>query len=195
MHAWLDTPLFYRLTQRVLAPGAKDYILNKLYPLLPTAAHAGRLLDVGCGPVSTLRRMVAGAVALDLNPSYALPSVTRGPNIVATACRLPFADNAFDLVWSGGLLHHLNEGDVRAALAEMQRVTRRGGRVVVFDAVLPTSAWQSPMAYAIRKVGRGNHMRSEAALRELLPDSRWKCERIVYSRTGLEGVFAMTHKE
>lgn len=50
--------------------------------------------------------------------------------------RLPFADDSFDAVTiSFGLR---NVGDVDAALAEMRRVTRHGGRVVVCEFSHPT---------------------------------------------------------
>lgn len=47
------------------------------------------------------------------------------------ATRLPFADDTFDLTTCQTLLIHLREPSV--ALAEMQRVTRPGGRVVVAE--------------------------------------------------------------
>ena len=54
------------------------------------------------------------------------------------ATRLPFADGAFDAVTiSFGLR---NVGDTAAALAEMRRVTRHGGRLVVCEFSHPTWA-------------------------------------------------------
>ena len=43
--------------------------------------------------------------------------------------RLPFADNSFDVVMSAHLLEHLQ--DPGAALAEMMRVTRPGGAIIL----------------------------------------------------------------
>ena len=57
------------------------------------------------------------------------------PFVAGDATRLPFADAAFDAVTiSFGLR---NVSDVAGALAEMRRVTRPGGRVVICDFCLP----------------------------------------------------------
>jgi ubiquinone/menaquinone biosynthesis C-methylase UbiE len=47
----------------------------------------------------------------------------------ADAEQLPFADESFDLVFSWGVIHH--SSDMDRALAELVRVTRRGGEVVL----------------------------------------------------------------
>jgi ubiquinone/menaquinone biosynthesis C-methylase UbiE len=47
----------------------------------------------------------------------------------ADAEQLPFADESFDLVFSWGVIHH--SSDMDRALAELVRVTRRGGDVVL----------------------------------------------------------------
>ncbi|NIU60939.1 MAG: methyltransferase domain-containing protein, partial [Pseudomonas stutzeri] len=44
--------------------------------------------------------------------------------------RLPFPDATFDVVFSHEVLEHV--ADDRACVAEMVRVTRPGGRIVVF---------------------------------------------------------------
>ena len=57
------------------------------------------------------------------------------PKVAADALRLPFADGSFDAVTvSFGLR---NMSDTVAALAEMRRVTRPGGRLVVCEFSTP----------------------------------------------------------
>src|SRR5262249_58491577 len=53
------------------------------------------------------------------------------------AAALPFLDASFDLVMCRGALHHF--ADPTAAITEMGRVCRRGGRVVVADMVAPNA--------------------------------------------------------
>jgi len=53
------------------------------------------------------------------------------------ACALPYASERFDLVMAAHLLEHLP--DPAAALAEMVRVTRPGGQMILF--VTPRSLW------------------------------------------------------
>ena len=102
--------------------------------------HAGRLvLDLAAGTgVSTAELAVSGAraVACDfslgmLRAGHRRSDRRRLPFIAGDALALPFADGVFDAVSiSFGLR---NVADVDAALAEMARVTRPGGRLVVCE--------------------------------------------------------------
>jgi len=56
--------------------------------------------------------------------------------VAGDATRLPFRDGAFDAVTMSFGLRNVNDPD--AALAEMLRVTRRGGRLVVCEFSQPT---------------------------------------------------------
>jgi ubiquinone/menaquinone biosynthesis C-methylase UbiE len=55
--------------------------------------------------------------------------------VCGDAHRLPFADRSFDLVTSRACPHHF--ADIRAAVAEMERVLRRGGRLGIADGTVP----------------------------------------------------------
>jgi len=119
--------------------------------------------------------------------SFALMS---GLGIVARATTLPLPSQTFDSAWCFGLLHHLPDDEVDLALNELQRVTKPGGRSVVFDGVLPTPG-SGVAAKLIRAIDRGRWMRSRVALEELLGHTGpWDCEPVRYSMWGLEGVFA-----
>ena len=60
---------------------------------------------------------------------------------------LPFEDNTFDLVITVAALHHVATTEaVRATLIEMVRVTRPGGRLVVWDHNPRNPYWRSLMA-------------------------------------------------
>lgn len=103
------------------------------------------VLDVGCGAgeVSIELARLAGpegrACAVDV--SEAMIAAARaaaekaGVSIdlrVASAYSLPFPDANFDVVRAERVFQHLD--DPARALAEMLRVTRRGGRILVVDA-------------------------------------------------------------
>lgn len=103
-----------------------------------------RLLDSGCGPgiVSTaLARQVAHVDGVDLTPAMIALGEQRAKteglhNVrfqVADMSSLPFDDATFDGAVTRYTVHHLD--DPLAALSEMVRVTRAGGRVVALDAV------------------------------------------------------------
>jgi demethylmenaquinone methyltransferase/2-methoxy-6-polyprenyl-1,4-benzoquinol methylase len=101
-----------------------------------------KLLDLAAGTgTSTEPFTDAGVLAVPCDFSLGMLRVGRRrrqdlPFVAGDATRLPFADGAFDAVTiSFGLR---NVGDAAAALAEMRRVTRHGGRLVVCEFSHPT---------------------------------------------------------
>ncbi|MGH7304030.1 MAG: methyltransferase domain-containing protein [Candidatus Rokuibacteriota bacterium] len=93
-----------------------------------------RVLEIGCGTGEFTHRVArAGAqlTALDLSAELlakARARVDRGARFVqGNAQELPFPTGAFDTVYGCSILHHL---DPPAALAEVRRVLRPGGRLV-----------------------------------------------------------------
>ena len=100
----------------------------------------GRALDVGCGTGVLAARLAArGYEVSGIDPSEGMLEVMRAehPDVEAhrgSGAELPFDDESFDLVLTVAALHHIAEPRaVRATLAEMARVTRPGGRIVVWD--------------------------------------------------------------
>lgn len=84
-------------------------------------------LDVATGGGHVARRLrEAGCEVVSVDPAPGMR-----PTVVAPAEHLPFADGSFDVVACRIAAHHFD--DVRAALAEMARVSRE--RVVVQDNV------------------------------------------------------------
>ena len=84
-------------------------------------------LDVATGGGHVARRLrEAGCEVVSVDPAPGMR-----PTVVAPAEHLPFADRSFDVVACRIAAHHFD--DVRAALAEMARVSRE--RVVVQDNV------------------------------------------------------------
>ena len=98
--------------------------------------HRPCTLEAGCGTAlasSILGRdQNAAAVCIDHDVRPLQLARTRDPSllaVVADATRLPFCDDAIDLVFSSSTLEHLP--DPRAAVAEMRRVCRTAGHVFV----------------------------------------------------------------
>jgi SAM-dependent methyltransferase len=106
------------------------------------------VLDVACGAAHAAEQVaphVRQVVGLDLTPTLLSVGADRLRSAGITnvllqegnANDLPFADASFDLVVCRGSLHHFPKPDQPAA--EMARVCRPGGRVVVSDMVAPTA--------------------------------------------------------
>ena len=186
----LQLPWVYRLQMAILAPGAEVLLVRRLAGLVAQLPPAVRLLDVGCGPQSWLSHLALHPVGADVSLSYLREYAAAGnAAVVASADALPLASESFDGVWSLGLLHHLPDRVAATAVIEMIRACKPAGYVAVFDAVLPHAGWRRPLASAIRHFDRGKFMRSESALRALLPaELEWRGDRFTYAGTGLEGI-------
>ena len=93
-----------------------------------------RVLDVGCGVgtyTAAFLRETPHVFGVEIERERALEARGRAAGVVQSPGeRLPFADAAFDVVFSHEVLEHV--ADDRACAAEMVRVVRPGGRIVVF---------------------------------------------------------------
>ncbi|MDQ3905416.1 MAG: demethylmenaquinone methyltransferase [Actinomycetota bacterium] len=129
----------YDLTNTVLSFGQDKWW--RRCTRIAVAAKAGeRVLDLAAGTaVSTVEFARAGAWSVAADFSLGMLRAGRHrqvPLVGADAMALPFADGVFDAVTiSFGLR---NVADPDAALAEMARVTRPGGRLVICEFSLPT---------------------------------------------------------
>jgi demethylmenaquinone methyltransferase/2-methoxy-6-polyprenyl-1,4-benzoquinol methylase len=133
----------YDITNDVLSMG-QDRRWRQQVTKAVDARPGDKVLDLAAGTgTSSLPFTEAGALAVPCDFSLGMLTVgkQRLPQLGFTAgdaMRLPFADNAFDAVTiSFGLR---NVADPGVALAEMLRVTRPGGRLVVCEFSHPTWA-------------------------------------------------------
>ncbi|BCL61009.1 hypothetical protein DGMP_17020 [Desulfomarina profundi] len=185
----LNSPFVYQMAQNILAPGAQFILCRKLNNLHETLiAKPGPILDIGCGPASWLWKVNLKPIGLDIQHEYsnAFQQVTNVA-VTGSALLLPFKKNSFGAVFSLGVLHHLKDNDVAVMVQEMLRVCRPGGNLVVMDAVLPQRKALRPLAELIRNLDRGQYMRHEEKIKDLLkPIGKWKFIRYTYTLTGLE---------
>lgn len=108
------------------------------------AVQAGeRVLDVGAGTGSSTEGLArAGGYAVGVDSSLGMLAAGRQarpelPLLAGDALALPFADAGFDAVTISFALRNL--ADPVAALRELRRVTRPGGRLVVCEFSHPTN--------------------------------------------------------
>ena len=97
------------------------------------AAQPGeRILDLGCGDGQlTLRLVATGATVQGVDASAQMVAAARSRGVAveeAAAESLPYADSAFDAVFSNAALHWVRDQD--AMLAQVRRVLKPGGRFV-----------------------------------------------------------------
>lgn len=151
-------------SQREYIPGLGKHWLLPLYDVvhhvfglrpihqemvaLARLADGHRVLDVGCGTGNLLRttgKQRPGVVLTGLDPDpRALARAGRKAGRAGLEVRLdhgfaqelPHPDDSFDRVFSSLMLHHLNSASKDALLAEVRRVLRPDGLLVLADAVL-----------------------------------------------------------
>jgi SAM-dependent methyltransferase len=127
-----DAAAYDRLTGWLLG-SFHDGIAADIAATMPSGAS---VLDVGCGPGHLTRRLAAlgfDATGIDLDPAMIERATARGGGHYAAAdvASLPFDDGVFDLVVSTLSMHHWT--DTHAGLAEIGRVVRPEGRVLIWD--------------------------------------------------------------
>jgi SAM-dependent methyltransferase len=97
--------------------------------------EGARVLDIGCGLGAYVRRIgdfTGQAYGIDIDAPRVVEGAQNGVARLAVALSesLPFADGVFDGVLLNEVIEHV--GNDRDTLREALRVTRRGGRIVIF---------------------------------------------------------------
>lgn len=138
----------YDVAVEMLFFGTADIMRRQVIPevtrFLPSGR--GRMLDVGCGTGRTILQVASALPELritgaDLSPYYlevARENCARHPNTAffeANGEELPFRDGYFDVVTSTFVMHELPRSVRRQAFAEMHRVLRPGGLLLVEDSL------------------------------------------------------------
>lgn len=153
-----------KMSQRDYIPGLGKHFLSPLYDVvhhvfglhpvhlemiaLAAPRDGQRVLDVGCGTGNLLRSTGrrhprVELVGLDPDPQAVARAGRKARRAGLTmrldrgfAQELPYPDGSFDRVFSSLMLHHLDGPSKDALLAEVRRVLRPEGVLVLADAVL-----------------------------------------------------------
>lgn len=145
-----STDGYDRFMGRYSVPLARQFV--KSIPL----AKGDAVLEIGCGPGALTKELVAllgaeSVSAIDPSPPFLKECARRIPGIaaeIASAEAIPFADQAFDAVFSQLVIHFIQ--DLPQAGREIVRVTRPGGWVSV-------CTWNTARMELINLVPRAAH--------------------------------------
>lgn len=120
------------------------------------------LLDVGCGTggvtIPASQRVGTNGSAAGIDPAPEMISVARQKSLdkgltidfrVGAIEALPFPDESFDVVTSSLMMHHLPEHLQVKGVAEIYRVLRPGGRLLVADFRRPNASLLSRLFTAL----------------------------------------------
>jgi SAM-dependent methyltransferase len=131
------------------------------------------MIDVGCGTCAILQLLPAGVdyVGFDLSSEYIAAARQRFSGRGTFHCMdigamspgsLPLADVALAI----GLLHHLEDNDVRELMRSISQRLRPGGRVVTVDPCFEPS--QSKLARYLISRDRGTNVRTGSGYADLV---------------------------
>lgn len=164
------------LVARQFGGAAADYLASPVHARGADLERLGELaraapglvaLDLGCGAGHVAYALAEGGAdvtAYDLAPEMlavvAAEATRRGLSLrtrQGPAERLPFADAGFDLVASRYSAHHW--ADVPAALAEIARVLKPGGRLILIDVVAPEAPLLDTLLQTVEILRDPSHVR------------------------------------
>jgi SAM-dependent methyltransferase len=161
LYSLLSYPAVYLTVQRLFR---SEVVQSRLLELLDLRA-AERVLDVGCGPATFLRRLPADVtyIGFEPNPAYIAQAHvefgTRGEFHVgyfdeAAARTIP----AVDAVLVKAVLHHMSDDEANALFLLAAKVLKPGGRVVSVDPAYVEN--QNPISRFVISRDRGRNVRS-----------------------------------
>lgn len=151
------------------APSTRDEEALRLHLEAAGARPEDTVLDVACGPgvvVCAFAEVTRYALGIDLVPAMleraqALQKEKGLANVsweVGDAAMLPYPDGAFSIVTSRYSFHHMS--DPAGALAEMTRVCRPGGKVVLIDVMVSEDPGQAERFNRMERLRDPSHVRT-----------------------------------
>ncbi|MCO5166764.1 MAG: class I SAM-dependent methyltransferase [Planctomycetes bacterium] len=157
----------------------RELLADALAELEPRLPPVRRVLDVGCGTGAT-GSVIAGAgrgvIGIDAHP---LPlALGRGwsgayrARLRAGLPRLPFRDDSFDLAVALDVLEHVR--DDHASAAELRRVLRPGGGLIVFVPAIEL-LWG-----AHDDIAQHHRRYTAARLKDLIVGAGFEVDRVTY---------------
>jgi|WetSurMetagenome_2_1015567.scaffolds.fasta_scaffold00689_11 ubiquinone/menaquinone biosynthesis C-methylase UbiE len=165
----LENPNIYNAVQKLL--GGKrlfSKIRNIVFAEIEQIAYTN-VLDVGCGTGHFSDCFKGFYIGVDINPSYLekAPSNDQCTYLVSDAAFLPFKPEQLSLVFTLGVLHHLNKSARTKMLNEMWRICKTGGHLLIIDGLVPSNRLNL-LGYVLAKFDRGRFKIHAAKFSEMI---------------------------
>lgn len=152
----LENPAIYNIVQKLLGV---DRVYRKLRETIAEQLKGiiyNKVLDVGCGTGLFTDCFKGEYTGIDINEEYIKKAraYKKGTFKTGDATALQFEDETFDLVFTLGVLHHLDAGSREKMLKEMRRVCKTGGHILIVDGLVPSNRLNI-IGYVLAKLDRG----------------------------------------
>lgn len=165
----LEIPLVYKTFQEALTTdsGRKEFFERYL-----PVREGDSVLDVGCGPADILKYLPTNITytGVDFEPSYIEAAQkkygNRGKFICSDVSEIDHGQNQFDVIYLGGVLHHLEDQQVLNLLGKLKKLLKPKGYFFSNDPCFQDG--QNPIAKFIISKDRGQNVRQVDGYRNLL---------------------------
>lgn len=145
---------FYDAWEVIVAP------LRRKVVRVAHLAKGTNVLDVGTGTGRQALAFAAGGCRVTgIDPAEKMIAVAKRNDprdrvrfLIADGTDMPFDDDSFDAACVSLALHELSPEMQRLAVAEMIRVTRPGGRLIVVDVAYPPAALCPPLLFVLARL-------------------------------------------
>lgn len=159
-----EQPALWATLRRIVEnnyAGERAAIADELTPWREVGQR--RFLDFGCGTGEFAASFPQHQyVGVDLSAGYVRYAAQVSANQfgVMNGRALAFADGAFDAALVVGVVHHLDDELARATFAELYRVLKPGGEMLVLEDI-PTRDWWNLPGKAMHWLDRGDAIRTD----------------------------------
>ena len=161
LYSLFSNTLFYSFSQKIMSG---TYFRRKVVNKYITKNNVN-VLDIGCGPAEILDSLpIVNYFGYDINAAYINFAKRKYGKKGNFYCR-KFTNKElkklprFDHVLLLGILHHLNDKEIKQLILRIKKVLKKNGNIIAID---PTfSEKQNPIAKFIIKKDRGDNVRNK----------------------------------
>ena len=161
IYSLLSNTYIYSLVQRIMSGTT---FRKKIVQKFITKKDV-KILDIGCGPAEILDSLPkVKYFGYDTNPIYIKHAKKKYGGRGKFFCK-KFTNKdlkklpKFDYVLLLGILHHLNDNEIKKLMMLLKKILKKSGSIITEDPIYVKS--QNPIAKFIIKMDRGNDVREK----------------------------------
>jgi len=162
LYSLLSNTFLYSFVQRIMSGTSFREKIVKKYICKDNSA----ILDIGCGPAEILDSLPSVKYfGYDINSNYINHAKRKYKNRGKFYCK-KFTNKdikklpKFDHVLLFGILHHLNDNEIKKLMKLIKKILKKNGNIITEDPIFVKE--QNPIAKFIIKKDRGNNVRNKS---------------------------------